>query len=225
MDKTLNDFPILVIMGKAGAGKDTLAEMIKEYIFGTAPVTLKTIRFSDPLKNMCAAIFGWERSCMEDLAYKEEILKEPMSCELGIMLRTRREVFQYLGSLYRQMNINVWVDASMRKATEDLAFNYPDGYISTDCRYQNEQAAICSNFKEHCFVKLHRTGNVVPITAASDHESETGFDDLYCNMEFYVEDGDMVQMRSIARMIGTSFFSHLGVDGAVETKPQRNYPS
>lgn len=215
----LHDFPILVIMGKAGAGKDTLANMVQEYIYGTSQTQLERLRFSDPLKDMCAMIFGWNRKFMDDFGYKEALLDEPLSCELGVTLRTRREVLQYLGSVYRQMDLNVWVEAALRNAKMKLNVSVPDGYISTDCRFQNEQMAIVSNFESYCFVKIHRTG-ATPITANSEHESETGFDALYANMEFYVESGDMTNMRNVARMIVGYFFSHLGgySEVSVDTK-------
>lgn len=59
---------VIGIAGPAGAGKDTVADMLQLYHRPAAKLA-----FSDPLKEACSSIFGWHSTAMEDRHAKEEI--------------------------------------------------------------------------------------------------------------------------------------------------------
>jgi hypothetical protein len=58
--------PVLAFCGAAGAGKDSVAKSIAD--FGVV-----RYGFARPLKNLCARLFGWDESQLDELDYKESV--------------------------------------------------------------------------------------------------------------------------------------------------------
>lgn len=210
--RTLKDHTILVITGKAGAGKDTLADMVREYVYGTKPENgLRPFRFSDPLKDAFCSIFGWNRARIDSLEYKQELLETPFWTNgptPSYALTTRREIMQYLGTdVFRAGQEDVWIKAALRKA-ESVAV-YADGFISTDCRFPNELDALRDSFEEVHTLHLVKAGGKQLDGMAASHSSEQGPYGVETFQGHVIEAGDLDALRRLARNLANRAFPEL----------------
>jgi hypothetical protein len=113
---------IIGISGKAGAGKDFLADAIIDEV-----PSFKKVAFADPLKEYAASMLNRP---LEDMYTQEG--KQKVNC-LGI---TNRDFLQQLGVKMREIHPNFWVQMLHNKIRnmEDV--------IITDVRFANEFDAI-----------------------------------------------------------------------------------
>lgn len=189
--------PIVVLTGAAGSGKDTFARFMQEFLSGTQPVdTLHNLKFSGALKDIVCRAWGWDRERIEDLDYKEEMLEKPLG-----PCNTRRQVLQFIGTAaFRTLDETVWVDAAIRDARTREP--YVEGFVSTDCRFPNEEETIRSLFPNPYFVKLSRR---VPVEiSGAAHVSEQH--EVKCERSFTFDEGDFTSMREGARRIAELVF-------------------
>ncbi len=164
---------ILVITGKAGAGKDTLAQMVREEIYGSDNNSLRGFKFSAPLKDAFCDIFGWNRGLIDSLEYKQARLGTPFVTQGDEELWTRREIMQYLGTdVFRKGDPDVWIKAALSQAANAMPF--VDGYVCTDCRFPNELKALRDNFGSVYTLDLVKIGGDQLSGKSSAHESEQG---------------------------------------------------
>lgn len=206
----LEEKKILVITGKAGAGKDTLANMIREFIYGTKPNNgLRDFKFSAPLKDAFCTIFGWQRSLIDNLEYKQATLAKPFRATSNLTLYTRREIMQYLGTdVFRHGDPDVWIDAAINKARAETPF--VDGFISTDCRFPNELEALRKNFMAVYTCDLVKIGGDQLDARAAMHASERGPYGPEERVErTFVEAGDLDALRRRARSLALRVFPEL----------------
>lgn len=208
----LSEKKILVITGKAGAGKDTLARMIREFIYGTKPEnSLRDFKFSGPLKDAFCLIFGWQRSLIDTLEYKQERLEVPFTAYSGEQcqdLWTRREIMQYLGTdVFRAGQHDIWVKAAIHQAANVAP--YADGFISTDCRFPNELAALRENFGAVHTIDLVKVNGEQLDGRMAMHASEAGPYGLEPHEATYVEAGDFEALRRRARNLALRVFPEL----------------
>jgi hypothetical protein len=142
---------VILLSGKAEAGKDTFFEMTAQRY---AKGIIKRIAFADALK--CIAFeMGWDGH--KDVA--------------------GRRLLQDLGEIGRRYRTDLWVD----KTIETLQAYSRDADIVcfTDCRYPNELAGIksCEAIDASSTVvtvRIERPGHV--IAANQNHISETALD-------------------------------------------------
>lgn len=123
---------LIGIVGRAGAGKDTIASFIPN---------ARKFSFADPLKEFCAEVFDWPR---ETLWGPSELRNRPdprYTRENGTPL-TPRYALQTLGTDWgRACDPDVWVRLGIRRAQAWLASN--EGVaVFADCRFVNEARAI-----------------------------------------------------------------------------------
>ncbi len=187
----------IVLMGAAGAGKDTVAELINEVAYPNSFNNSASIKFSRKLKWAVAEIFNLDVGDLDDPAYKARFLARPIAgC------KTVRELLQWFGTdLLRSYDENVWVNAMLdeewqvwENEKDDLP---PDFYISTDCRFPNEQQALLDTFESCLFVRLVCVGG--PTIETSKHASET--QDLMTHMEIHIRYGDQEGLKKAAEII------------------------
>lgn len=197
----------LVLIGKAGAGKDTVADMIYDTKQLPRP---RSFRFSQPLKEAVARIFGWSPAALGVLQYKEERLDKPLKTIDGRNLWTRREVLQYVGTdVFRAMDSDVWINAAMRSACEVANAFDTSGFICTDCRFPNELEALKKHFDTVHVVRLVKVGGAT--TEASTHASETEIDMLGYDRSFSLDAGDFDGLKAVAHQL-SNFFATEGTD-------------
>lgn len=191
----------LVLIGKAGAGKDTVADMIYDIKQSPRP---RPFKFSYPLKKACETIFGWSAHSLGDMKYKEERLDAPLKTIDGRNLWTRREALQYIGTdVFRTMDSEVWINAALRAAAgQSNAFDC-NGFICTDCRFPNELEALRNHFGEVRVVRLTKVGGEQ--TAHAGHASETQIDALKHDTGYSLEAGDLAGLKFVAETLSGFF--------------------
>lgn len=111
-DANTDNKPLIVLVsGKAGSGKDTVAMMAAEYMAARDKQVLIT-HFADELKDMCRKCFYWD----------------------GIKDEYGRSLLQRVGSAYRSIDQDFWV----RSTANLIRHINPDVAIVADARYDNE---------------------------------------------------------------------------------------
>lgn len=133
---------IYAISGLAGAGKNTVADFIKEKY---PEKTIEIVSFASKLKDIVSVMFDLPRDKLEginpeDRAWREEKL-EHWSYLLGYDV-TPRTLLQDIGTRLIKQNFHndFWILAldNYIKSKEHIV----DMFIITDCRYPNEMSWI-----------------------------------------------------------------------------------
>jgi hypothetical protein len=171
---------IIGITGAAGAGKNTLAEVLG----------VSTTSFALPMKQGLAAMLGIPVQALEDRDFKEGVIPE-----IGV---SPRYMLQTLGTEWgREMiNQNIWVILAMERA-KALAGS---GHVAiTDVRFDNEAAAIVD--AGGFVVELVRTNNDAA-TEHTAHQSEAGVDKKYVSLVIH-NDGTIEELQAAAQIVLT----------------------
>ena len=145
---------LIGITGRAGAGKDTAASIIKQFLY--SDYSLYTL--AGPLKAGCSLLFGWTMDQLEDREFKEAI--DP---KWGF---SPRRAMQLLGTEYgRTLREDLWVHMAQVQLDSPLT----TGLIVTDVRFENEAEFIRKN--GGTVVHISRPGATI---AENTHASEAG---------------------------------------------------
>jgi hypothetical protein len=183
---------IIAISGKAGHGKDSLANIIKKNIGKEKKVFFDRICYADKLKDVSADLFSLDRSNLSDLDYKDA----PLHHFEGT---TPREILQVLGTdISRKLFGNIWVYHYEKRVVRTLLDNYhstDDVIIFTpDLRFKNEYDALKEFEKtdiidlKTCLIRISRPGFSIDI--GKEHSSENGLDDVI-EWDYSIEARDM----------------------------------
>lgn len=132
----MGDKILLGLMGKKRCGKDTVAKiLIYNYSF-------TSMRFADPIKEMCKIMFGWGYNHIEG------DLKEVIDPRWGI---SPRQAMQYIGTEFAQFNLgkaypNFYKTISRRIWSERFRQEYVycdyDFVVVPDTRFKHEVDCI-----------------------------------------------------------------------------------
>lgn len=164
---------VIVISGKAGSGKDTLARCIKEDIEESEHVYVAITHYADELKRILRQFYGWD-------GQKDE---------------RGRELLQTVGTgVFRAQDENFWVDRIIQilKMAGD-AIPY---VVIPDCRFPNE----ISRFADEGFPILHFHINGAAHEGTPDHEmsaaqkrhiSETALDGI--KADYYISNNGTIE--------------------------------
>lgn len=129
---------IVGLASPAKGGKDMVADVIERELRDNRFSVIK-MRFADPLKDLVAMLFGWDRARLDnDTPYKET-----PDCRWGLI--TPRKALQLIGTemfrdgpLYTGFGINMWLEC-MRDRLEAANEEYTDQLIIIpDCRFRDE---------------------------------------------------------------------------------------
>jgi hypothetical protein len=127
---------ILGITGLIGSGKDTIADYL------TTQHGFKRVSFAASLKDAVAAVFGWNREYLEGTTKASRAWREKKdewwSNRLGMNI-TPRWILQYWGTDVCRNHFHnaIWV-----ASVEHKLLNSKEDVVITDCRFDNEVAAI-----------------------------------------------------------------------------------
>lgn len=148
---------ILGITGKAGHGKNTVANMIREIC---PEMDWQIVAYADKLKQVYTILTGEE--VQDDADWKNGLAPN-----WGM---TRRQMLQRIGTdvMRNEFHQDVWVRALFAGINSDR------NYIVTDVRFPNEASAIRAGGGKVIRVVRHGYENGTP-----DHVSETALDDWY----------------------------------------------
>lgn len=197
---------IVGVAGKAGAGKDTVCEMIGQLFLGEVIIPLqrgpnagKVIfvnhKFASILKATIAVKFGIPASKLEDPQFKNEIVP-------GVAPpKTWRQVLQKEGTEFGrdEYGEDFWIRA-FDVHRENTESHWPDSFLLwtlSDCRFENE-AAYC--YDRGIVIRVVRPGQEVILH--SSHASEAGFSDDLVTHEI-VNDGSLEDLREKVHQIFT----------------------
>lgn len=147
---------IVAVTGKAGAGKDTVAEWARRHCGA------RVMAFADPIKLAISAMLGVDVSQWNDRAWKETPLPD-----LGV---SPRVLAQTLGTEWgRKHHPDFWVLALQRRLR--LLPNWAHLVVIPDARFENEAAWVRS--RGGFVVHLDRPGADGKV-GVENHASEKG---------------------------------------------------
>lgn len=157
---------IILLSGKAGSGKNTVADFIQDYYSCDNHNVVKMTAFADALKKL-ALDLGWD----------------------GKKDRLGRQLLQQLGACGRTYCDTVWVDKAIELIAKTAYTDRMDNsstntiYCVTDVRYPNEIVAMENFFKSFenvsiLKVRVDRCGDYTILTEEQRNDSsETSLDD------------------------------------------------
>jgi len=115
---------VILISGKAGAGKTTVKEILSEKILGVPSMTVFPYSFANPLKYIANAYFGWDKE-------KDE---------------KGRRLLQDLGRVGREYNENILVKHFLTQLDRNKDNIFPPCFaVIDDWRFPNELNYIKKN--------------------------------------------------------------------------------
>lgn len=124
----------MILVGRAGVGKDTVAEMfgdIPRYAYADAIKEMVTIIQSDGVNAGMQFISDLSGYSIEEIS---GILPVVQTIEKTVLDGKQRKHLQALGNGIRALFKDFWLIVLKNKLIRDN----PSRYIVTDCRYQNE---------------------------------------------------------------------------------------
>lgn len=166
--KLSDNIHLVGITGRAGAGKDTFADMLEYAFYGMYGDSVTAMRFhlAEPIKDMLRAGLGMEHTELERLK------RTGGNCPVtGINIR---KALQTLGTEWgRAMDRNMWIKLLFNQieiigaGTEDD--NRPFIAIIPDVRFYNEEVAIREQGGK-IFKVIGRESSLVDTSHASEQE-------------------------------------------------------
>lgn len=158
---------VICISGKAGAGKDLFASILREHLEHSHNRKVLIIHYADLLKFVCQKFFGWN----------------------GEKNKSGRTLLQYVGTdVVRAKDENFWVDFLVKMLTffEDQW----DVVLIPDARFPNEIERMKA-LKYVSHVRVVRDNRKALTEEQESHASETALDHYPCDL--VVENNGSVQ--------------------------------
>lgn len=151
---------VLGINGYAGAGKDTLADLLVEH-FG-----FTKLAFADPMREMAAAIDPVVGFTDDGPIRYTDAIEWHGYTDAKVMYPEVRQFLQRLGTEGGRevLGQNIWVDAAMERAQAHRRV------VFSDLRFRNEAQAVKDAGGKN--IHIDRPG----VKAANDHPSEHDLD-------------------------------------------------
>lgn len=179
---------LIGITGKAGAGKDTLADaLVLEY-------GADKYSFARPIKEALNAMFGWTMDQWDDRVWKEKVIpwlgKSPRQCAQTLGTEWGREV------IHQELWVMLAEQRFIRHLDEYTYANETPPFVIPDLRFDNEAVMIKS---QGGIVVEVRRGEAAPISA---HKSEAGVQAALVDLVI-VNDGSMqLYLERALQMLG-----------------------
>lgn len=175
---------VVLISGKAGSGKDLVAEYIKDELSNLGHKVL-IARFADLLKYICKMYLDWD----------------------GVKDKYGRSLIQTVGTdIVRSIDENFWVNfivkvLDMLKDVGKWSF-----VIIPDLRFPNELSVMRENFKT-THINVLRNNFVTKLNKDQlSHISENAINDLVPDLEI-INDGTKEQLlQKIKKIIKENFY-------------------
>ena len=164
---------VIAISGKAGHGKDTVAEMLRTCLTAAGKKVLVT-HYADLLKHICKSFFGWDGE-------KDE---------------HGRWLLQYVGTdVVRRKQPDFWVNFVI--SILRLFDGEWDYVLIPDARFPNEIERIREAGFDVMHLRVTRPGYIGKLTEEQKkHPSETALDKVGCDMQI-INDGDLTGLAAM----------------------------
>ncbi len=167
---------LIVLSGKARSGKDSAAKILHSIIGEDC----QSIAYADYLKEILFFCF--------DLTHEQLYGDDKEDCIDGLPIRTKsgivtthfwttRKLLQYVGTIFRVINPNCWVNVVKRKVLDESLYS---NYIITDARYDNEIDWVIENGGIH----IHINRESKDFASDRKHVSETSLPDFTTEKKF-----------------------------------------
>ena len=170
---------IILIGNKAGMGKDTFANMLKEELNERAVI----VHFADALKFICKSYYGWN----------------------GEKNTFGRTLLQYVGQSTRDSDEHFWTDFIARLIKANLSKNY-EYIIIPDWRYKEEYERLLRYFHYENIITVNITrfnsdfSPYIPNELTFEqrqHKSEIDLDTYVC--QYYISNFTLEKLRESAQ--------------------------
>lgn len=183
----------IAICGRAGAGKTTLANALKEEILERTGQVATVVGFADKLKHVCTEMFG--------------------------MTTKDRKLLQDVGTALRSVRSSVWIDYLV----DNHVSGNPNPVIVHDVRYEDEALRLLDAGFVLIHLHVDRGTQIERgRTVGHEHDSETESDKLikYAHMHASsstpsdlkrLVDSALTSLRSISKFQGPSMPWDYGV--------------
>lgn len=174
---------IIAINGKAGAGKNTVADLIKDHLYSTLSLESKVFAFADPIKNIVLEMFP--KTDPGDLWGASERRSKviPGAFDEDGNLLTYRKLLLDLGKKGRNYNKDIWINATLENISTYLSSTNNSIAIITDLRFTNEFLKLKET--DCFFIKIVRPNNQTKVEDISetdlDHLPDSSFDSVINN--------------------------------------------
>lgn len=169
---------IVGIIGKAGSGKSTAAELIRARFNG------EVVSLADPIKQIAQGLFGFTNEQLWGPSANRNAPDARFTRPDGEPL-TPRYALQTLGSWGRDCYESIWIDAALRLAAKHRVAVIPD------VRYPNEAEAI--ERAGGVLIRIVRPGAGLEGDAGR-HPSETAQEGIRAHAEV-LNDGTIEDLR------------------------------
>lgn len=164
---------IICISGKAGHGKDTVANMMKSFYESNNKKVL-ILHFADLLKYICRIFLNWN----------------------GKKNRYGRYLLQYIGTdVFRKQSPDYWANFVISCITflQNSKFeNKWDYIIIPDTRFPNEYELFKHYKLDACLVRVIREGKSCLAKSNQNHISETALDNYKC--DYYIHNNGNLEV-------------------------------
>lgn len=156
---------VICISGKAGHGKDTIAELMKEHLIRQGKSVLVT-HYADLVKYICKQFFGWN----------------------GLKDVNGRQLLQNVGTdVVRSQNPNYWVDFVIGILT--MFSDKWEYVLIPDCRFPNEIEKMKQDGFNVITLRIVRSNYRSSLTnEQKNHPSETALDNYNFDYTIYNND-------------------------------------
>jgi len=166
---------IISISGKKGAGKDTCANIMMDYILKNYPLLkIKKLSFAYPLKRFVSKQWGFPLEVIEEWKNKDfEVVGD----------KTMRELLQDTGMSLREV---FGKDIFVKVLKKEIDKNNYDIIFIPDLRFKNEYKSLINDYPDYEYyaIKIERD-----IQSKDNHISEKDWEDL--NFDFVIKNEEM----------------------------------
>lgn len=165
---------VITISGKARAGKDSLANMMRNY-FESKGKKVSIVHYADELKWIARTLYHWDGE-------KDEY---------------GRSLLQKIGDIGRAYDENYWVFNLVNRVTAFL--NITDYVIIPDCRYPNE-INVWKERESIVSILVQRPDFLNDLTEEQrHHSSETALDNY--SFDYTAECTNLAELEQVAEKI------------------------
>jgi hypothetical protein len=174
---------ILGFRGRAQAGKDTCCDMIIEM----AEPRAKKLSLAQPLKELCADVFGLTYDMPPRAFFGDGTDKDQEYPNLPGW--NGRKILQFIGTEgFRKVSTSIWVDHLIRRmhSTPEVEL-----FLISDVRFEDEISALKK--LDATIVRVTRPG-APSILGIPGHSSEPNQEELYADLEI-CNDGTLEELR------------------------------
>jgi len=180
---------IILISGKARSGKNTFSLMLADEFQKQTGLNFVELAYADELKSDLMKTFGLTRDQLYGNAKEVSCFNLPKAGDNEYW--TPREIMQEMGQFNREIEPDHWV----RRLFEKIEEFKLDNVIITDGRQMNEVQAVISR-PDGYHIRITRE-NPDMITN-SNHETETGLDNVDYRTDFFIENNGTLKDLSVA---------------------------